>query len=79
MKSATSDGGIAMIVTESEKFIDTPGIIADLSDPLAEEGINVIEIYSSQASISFFLEWENREKAFELLKGGLKEGCEVDI
>ncbi len=73
MKSTTSEERIAMIVTESEKFIDTPGIIADLSDPLAEEGINVIEIYSSQASISFFVNWEERERAFELLKESFQE------
>ncbi len=73
MKSATIEKGIAMIVTESEKFIDTPGVIAKLSDSLAEEGINVIEIYSSQASISYFVNWENGEKAFELLKGSIKD------
>ena len=73
MKSTTSEGGIAMIVTESEKFIDTPGIISKLSDPLAEAGINVTEIYSSQASISFFVDWEEREKALELLKGSIRE------
>ncbi len=73
MKSTTSEAGIAMIVTESEEFIDTPGIISKLSDPLAEEGINVAEIYSSQASISFFVNWEDREEAFELLKGSIRE------
>lgn len=73
MKSTTLDSGIAMIVTESEEFIDTPGIISKLSDPLAEEGLNVIEIYSSQASISFFVDWENREKAYDLLKDSVEE------
>ncbi|MBS3815010.1 MAG: aspartate kinase [Hadesarchaea archaeon] len=73
MKSATNKEGVAMIVTESEKFIDTPGIIRKLSKPLAENGINVLEIYSSQASISFFLNWEDREEAFELLKKVMKE------
>lgn len=73
MKSTTSEGGVAMILTESEKFIDTPGIIAKLSEPLAKNGVNVLEIYSSQASISFFVNWKDREKAFELLKGSIKE------
>lgn len=73
MKSTTSKSGIAMILTESEKFIDTPGIITKLSDPLAEEGINVIEIYSSQASISFFVNWEDRKRALELLEGSIEE------
>ncbi|KXB00899.1 hypothetical protein AKJ40_00115 [candidate division MSBL1 archaeon SCGC-AAA259M10] len=73
MRSATSESGVAMLVAESEKFIDTPGIISKLSDPLAEEGINVIEIYSSQASISFFVNWKDRDKAFELLKKSIRE------
>ncbi len=73
IKSATSESGVAMIVTESEKFIDTPGIISKLSDPLAENGINVIEIYSSQASISFFVDWEKRDPAYELLQEKVEE------
>ncbi len=73
MKSTTSESGIAMIVTESEKFIDTPGIISKLSDPLAEEGLNVIEIYSSQASISFFVDWKNKDQAYNLLKESIEE------
>ncbi len=73
MKSTTTERGIAMIVTESERFIDTPGIISRLSDPLAEEGLNVIEIYSSQASISFFVDWENKDQAYELLKESIEE------
>lgn len=73
MKSTTSEGGVAMVVTESERFIDTPGIISRLSDPLAEEGINVTEIYSSQASISFFVDWEDREEALKLLKESIEE------
>ena len=73
MKSTTVENGVAMIVAESEKFIDTPGVISKLSDPLAEENLNVIEIYSSQASISFFVAWDNRERAYELLQESVKE------
>lgn len=72
MKSVTIKTGVAMIITESEKFIDTPGIIERLTKPLAENDINVLEILSSQASISFFLNWEDREKAFELLETEMK-------
>lgn len=73
MQSTTSEGGVAMIVTESEKFIETPGIISELSDALAKKGINVTEIYSSQASISFFVDWDKREKTFNLLKESIEE------
>ena len=72
MKAVTREGGVAMIVTSSEKFIETPGVIAKLATPLARAGINVIEIYSSRASISFFINWEDREKAFKLLKESMR-------
>lgn len=73
MRSTTVENGVAMIITESEKFIDTPGVISKLSDSLADENLNVIEIYSSQASISFFVDWENREEAYELLQDSVEE------
>ncbi len=72
MKAVTSEGGVAMIVAASEKFIETPGAIAKLSNPLARAGINVIEIYSSRASISFFINWEDRARAFKLLKEAMR-------
>ena len=73
MKSVTSESGVGMIVTESEKFIETPGVIARLTEPLAKEKINVIEIYSSKASISFFVNWKDSKRAFKLLRKTMKE------
>ncbi|TDA32313.1 MAG: aspartate kinase [Hadesarchaea archaeon] len=68
MKSVTSEDNLALVVVESEKFIDTPGMIAKLTAPLAREGINIVEILSSRASISFFFRWEDRERAVEALR-----------
>lgn len=68
MKSVTIQGGLAMIVAESEKFIYTPGVIAKLTAPLAKEKINIVEILSSRASISFFVDWEDRERAMKLFR-----------
>jgi aspartate kinase len=73
MKSVTSEGEIALIIAESKKFIGTPGMIAKLSQPLAEEGINIIEILSSRASISFFVSWADRKRALKLVKRTMKE------
>lgn len=68
MKSVTSEGRMAMIVAESEKFIYTPGMIVKLTEPLAKARMNVIEILSSRASISLFVSWDDRKPAFKLLK-----------
>lgn len=68
MKSVTIQKGLAMIITESEKFIYTPGVIAKLTGPVGKAGINIIEILSSRASISFFVNWEDREDALKLFE-----------
>jgi aspartate kinase len=71
MKSVTGEDGLAMITAYSEKFIYTPGVIAKLTEPVARAGINIVEILSSRASISFFVRWEDRKRALELFRKGM--------
>ncbi len=73
MKSVTSENNIALLIAESERFIYTPGAISKLSEPLARARINIIEIFSSRASISFFVNWDDRKKALKLLRQTIKE------
>ncbi len=73
MKSVTSQGSLAMIIAESERFIYTPGVIAKLTEPLARAGINIIEILSSRTSISFFVNWDDRKDALKLFRQTMKE------
>jgi aspartate kinase len=73
MKSVTSEGDIAMIIAESEKFIETSGIITKLTEPLSKHRINIIEIFSSRASITFFVNWKDRSQALRLLQQAMKE------
>jgi aspartate kinase len=73
MKSVTSEGSIALLIAESERFIYTPGAIAKLSEPLARAQINIIEILSSRASISFFVNWHDRKETMKLLREAMKE------
>jgi aspartate kinase len=73
MKSVTSEGNLALLIAESERFIYTPGAIAKLSEPLARARINIIEILSSRASISFFVNWNDRKEALRLLRRAMKE------
>lgn len=73
MKSVTSEGNIALITAESKKFIGTPGMIAKLTQPLAKEKMNIIEILSSRASISFFVNWADRKRALELVKQTMRK------
>nr|WP_295000563.1 aspartate kinase [uncultured Methanobrevibacter sp.] len=58
----------AMITFVSPDIIDTPGIISDITEPLRKNEINIVEIISSQTAVVLFVDWENGEKARELIK-----------
>lgn len=73
LKSVTSEGDLAMIIAESERFIYIPGAIAKLTEPLSSAKINIVEILSSRASISFFVKWDDREQASRLFKKAMKD------
>ena len=73
LKSVTSEGVLAMIITESERFIYVPGVIARLTEPLGRAKINIVEILSSRASISFFVKWDDREQVSRLFKKAMKD------
>jgi aspartate kinase len=57
----------AMITFVSPDIIDTPGIISDVTEPLRKNDINIVEIISSQTAIVLFVDWEDGEKARELI------------
>ena len=59
---------IAMLTVVSPEFIETPGIISDITIPLRNENINIVEITSSQTAVVIFVEWHDGEKAFKLVK-----------
>ncbi|BBL62925.1 aspartate kinase [Methanobrevibacter arboriphilus] len=63
---------IAMLTLVSPDFIETPGIISDITVPLRENNINIVEISSSQTAVVIFVEWADGEKAFELVKDVLE-------
>ncbi|MDR3223668.1 MAG: aspartate kinase [Methanobrevibacter sp.] len=59
---------IAMLTFVSPGFIETPGIISDITEPLRKNEINIIEISSSQTAITVFVDWNDGEKAYKLIK-----------
>lgn len=63
---------IAMLTLVSPDFIETPGIISDITDPLRSNNINITEISSSQTAVVIFVDWEDGNKAFELVKNVLE-------
>jgi len=59
---------IAMLTMVSNEFIDTPGIISIITNPLKEQNINIVEISSSQTAVVIFVDWEDGKKAYNLIK-----------
>lgn len=57
----------AMITFVSPDIIETPGIVSDVTEPLRKHEINIVEIISSQTAIVLFVDWEDGEKARELI------------
>ena len=62
---------IAMLSINSQDFIDTPGIISNITKPLKDH-INIVEISSSQTSVMLFVEWTDGEKAYKLIRSVLR-------
>ncbi|AXV37023.1 MAG: aspartate kinase [Methanobacteriaceae archaeon] len=63
---------ISMITVTSPDFIDTPGIITEITGPLCKDNINIVEISSSQTSVVIFVDGKDGKKAYELVRGVLK-------
>lgn len=63
---------IAMITVVSHDFIDTPGIITSITKPLHENNINIVELSSSQTSVVVFVDWNDGDKAYRLIKETLQ-------
>ena len=57
----------AMITFVSPDIIDTPGIISDITEPLRKNEINIVEIISSQTAVVLFVNWDDGEKARDLI------------
>ena len=57
----------AMITFVNPDIIDTPGIISEITEPLRKHEINIVEIISSQTAVVLFVNWEDGDKARELI------------
>ena len=59
---------IAMLTMINPDFIETPGVITEITNPLKENHINIVEISSSQTAIVLFINWEDGKLAYDLIK-----------
>jgi aspartate kinase len=67
-KAVTSSERCAMISVTGRKLIYTPGVIAKALLPLGESNVNVVEVSTSKAEITIFVNWADRNNALRLIK-----------
>lgn len=68
IKAISSKTGIAAITLKSAEMVTTPGILARIFTPMAEAGIDVDFVSTSEASVSFTIGKKEKERALAALK-----------
>ncbi len=68
LSSVTLEEGIAVVRVAGGELQDKSGAVNNVLGPLAEEHIYIHDVVTSATSISVFVDWEERERALELLR-----------
>jgi len=71
-KALSCRGNVGMIELTHPVFIDSPGWVARVSNILASNGINIIEITTSKATINIFIDESRLEDAIKAVRDGLE-------
>jgi aspartokinase len=62
----------SMITVNATDMADTPGVAHASISGLAQENVNIIEMFSSYGSITIVIDPDHRKKAFDLMVASLK-------
>ena len=68
LSSVTVDAPLAAIRITGADVPGEPGAISGMVDPLAEARIAVEDVVTSAASVSIFVDWEDRERALQVTR-----------
>ena len=66
-KAVSHRENVAMLQISHPTFIDSPGGVAKISSALSREGINIIEVTTSKATINVFIEENQLKRAKEAI------------
>jgi aspartate kinase len=66
-KAISHRENVAMLQISHPVFIDSPGGVARISTALSQQGINIIEVTTSKATINVFIEENQLKKAKEAI------------
>lgn len=64
--------GVGLVEVSHPVFVDSPGWVAKIASALASKGINIIEVTTSKATISIFVNDENIDEAAKAVRGALE-------
>jgi len=68
LSSVTVADPIAVIRVTGAELPNQSGVIQDVIGPLAESGINIIDLITSATSVAVFVDWSDREAALEIIQ-----------
>ena len=66
-KAISHRENVAMLQISHPVFIDSPGGVAKISSALSQQGINIIEVTTSKATINVFIEENQLKRAMEAI------------
>ncbi len=68
LSSVTVRDDVAVIRVLGGELPNQPGVLRRIVDPIAEAGINVIDIISSATSVAVFVDWDDREETLDIVQ-----------
>jgi len=68
LTSVSLRGGVGELRLRSGRFIDEPGVLAEVTGVVANARINIIEVITGYTDISVFVSWEELDRAEALLR-----------
>jgi aspartate kinase len=71
-KAVSHRENVAMLQVRHPTFIESPGAVAALSTALSQQGINIIEVTTSKATINVFIEENQLKRAKEAISNVFK-------
>ncbi len=72
LKAISHKEKVAMLQVSHPLFIDSPGGVAKISTALSQQGINIIEVTTSKATINVFIEENQLKRAKEAINDVFK-------
>ena len=69
LSSVTVEQGVAVVRVAGGDFERQTGAVQQVLEPLETERIYLHDVVTSASSVSVFVDWEDRERALELVRG----------